>query len=159
MPARIGSQLRDSMSPRQSVDEGGVSTPCGAVSTRGIIVFVPRLTPYRIVGRRKSSATRGAVAVPQVIYAMKYLVLAVCLMSSVIRLSLGKLWINLSQVVKRTNTPLIPKKMASSTDHVFFGSWVQIPPSTINKLFQTFPMSNLRNTLPGYTQEMKPLGY
>ena len=45
----------------------------------------------------------------------------------VIRLSLGKLLVNLLQVVKRTNTPLIPKQRASSTDHGFFGSWVQIP--------------------------------
>ena len=34
---------------------------------------------------------------------------------SVIRLSLGKLLVNLLQVVKRTNTPLIPQQMASST--------------------------------------------
>ena len=36
-------------------------------------------------------------------------------------LSLGKLLVNLSQVVKRTNTPLIPWQMASSTDHGFLG--------------------------------------
>ena len=36
---------------------------------------------------------------------------------TVIRLSLGKLFVNLLQVVKRTNTPLIPWQMASSTDH------------------------------------------
>ena len=41
--------------------------------------------------------------------------------------------------------------MASSAGPCFFlGSWVRITPSTINshKLFQTFPMSNLKNTLP-----------
>ena len=36
------------------------------------------------------------------------------LRGSVIRLSLGKLLVNLLQVVKRTNTPLIPRQMASS---------------------------------------------
>ena len=48
---------------------------------------------------------------------------------SVVRLSLGKLrvLINQLQVVKRTNTPLIPQQMASSTDHGFFGSWVRPP--------------------------------
>ena len=37
------------------------------------------------------------------------------------RLSLGKLWVNLVRVVKRTNTPLLPEKMVSSTDHGFLG--------------------------------------
>ena len=46
---------------------------------------------------------------------------------SVIWLSLGKLLVNLLQVAKRTNTPLILEQMASSTDHGFFGSWVQLP--------------------------------
>ena len=41
--------------------------------------------------------------------------------SCVIRLSLDKLLVNLLQMVKRTNTPLIPSQMASSTDHVFLG--------------------------------------
>ena len=41
---------------------------------------------------------------------------------SVIRLSLGsKLLVNQLQVVKRTNTPLLPQQMASSTDHGFLG--------------------------------------
>ena len=39
----------------------------------------------------------------------------------VIRLSLGKLLVNLLQVVKRTNTPLKSLIMASSTDHGFLG--------------------------------------
>ena len=44
-------------------------------------------------------------------------------MDSVIRLSLGKLLVNLLQVVKRTinNTPPSPQQMESSTDH---GFWV-----------------------------------
>ena len=64
---------------------------------------------------------------------------------SVISLSVGKrLMVNLSQVVKRTTTLPIPQQMASSTAHgLVFGSWVQIPPSTIINLFQIFPMSNL----------------
>ena len=36
------------------------------------------------------------------------------LVDNVIRLSLGKLLINLSQVVKRTNTPLIPSHMRAA---------------------------------------------
>ena len=36
------------------------------------------------------------------------LLLRLLLLLIVIRLSLGKLWVNLLQVVKRTNTPLIP---------------------------------------------------
>ena len=38
-----------------------------------------------------------------------------------VKLSLGKLLVNLLQVVKRTNIPLIPQQMASSTDHGFWG--------------------------------------
>ena len=38
-----------------------------------------------------------------------------------LRLSLSKLLVNLSQVVKRTNTPLTPQQMASATDHGFLG--------------------------------------
>ena len=69
--------------------------------------------------------------------------------SAVIWLSLGKLLVNLLQVVKRTNTPLIPQQMASSAGHGFFGSWVQIPRPPY-KLFRTFRMSNLKNTLLVY---------
>ena len=68
---------------------------------------------------------------------------------SVIRLSLGELLVNLLQVVKRTNTPLDPNKWRRRQTMVFLGrgfkSHIQH-----NKLFlQTFPMSNLKNTLPG----------
>ena len=63
----------------------------------------------------------------------------------VVRLSSGELLVNLLQVVKRTNTPLVPQQMASSTDHVFWGRGFK---SHIhhNKLFQTLPTSNLKNT-------------
>ena len=71
------------------------------------------------------------------------------LLDNDIRHSSGKLLVNLFlQVVKRTNTPLIPQQMASSTYHGFLGRGFK---SNIhrNKLFHTFPMSNLKNTLPG----------
>ena len=57
----------------------------------------------------------------------------------VIRLSLGKLLVNLLQVARRANTPLISYQMASSTHHVFFGAWVQIPPSTVVNVFRLSP--------------------
>ena len=71
----------------------------------------------------------------------------------VIRFSLGKLLVNLlQQVVKRTNTPLIPQKMASSTEPCFCcgrGFESRHPPHIIN-FFRLSPcMSNLKNTLPG----------
>ena len=42
-----------------------------------------------------------------------------------------------------------------------FFFWVVGSHPTIHndKLFQTFPISNLKNTLPGYPQEMKPIGH
>ena len=46
---------------------------------------------------------------------------SVAMVACLIRLSLGKLLVNLLQVVKRTNNPLIPYQMASSTDHGFLG--------------------------------------
>ena len=60
--------------------------------------------------------------------------------SSVIRLSLGKLLVNLLKVVKRTITPLIPSQMASWTN-IFFWSWVQIPHTwyTITFFFRLSP--------------------
>ena len=36
---------------QRSASETGVSTPCGAVSTRGITVFVPRLSELKRYGR------------------------------------------------------------------------------------------------------------
>ena len=45
----------------------------------------------------------------------------------VIRLSLGKLLINILQVVKRTNAPLIPRQMASSAGHGLYRTWVRVP--------------------------------
>ena len=50
-------------------------------------------------------------------------------------LSLGKLLVNLLQVVKRTNSPLIPQQMASSTDHGFLGRGFK---SYIHLQVQTF---------------------
>ena len=57
----------------------------------------------------------------------------------VIRLSLGKLWVNLVQVVKRTNTPLI-----TLTNGVVDRPWVfwvvgSIPTIHNNKLFRFSP--------------------
>ena len=57
----------------------------------------------------------------------------------VISLSLGKLLVNLLQVSKRRNTALSSSQMASSTDHGFFGSWVQIALSTILYFFRLSP--------------------
>ena len=73
-----------------------------------------------------------------------------------VRLSLGKLLVNLFQVVKRIYTT------NSLTNGVVdrplvFGSWVRIPPSTIIYFFQTFPMSNLKWYPPRYPQEMNRL--
>ena len=49
---------------------------------------------------------------------------------SVITLSLGKLLVNLSQVIKRANTPLMPS-INGVVDRLWvLGSWVRIPPST-----------------------------
>ena len=71
----------------------------------------------------------------------------------VIRLSLGKLLVNNQlQVVKRTNTTLIPSQMASSTDHGFFGSWVRSPPSRIIN-FSGFPHVELEKYSPWYPRE------
>ena len=50
-------------------------------------------------------------------------------------------------MVKRTNAPLIPQQMASSKRPCFFGVVGSNPIIHNNKLFQTFPMSNLKNTL------------
>ena len=44
-----------------------------------------------------------------------------CHMTYVIRLSLGKLLVDLLHVVKRANTPRNPQQMSSSTDHGFLG--------------------------------------
>ena len=77
------------------------------------------------------------------------------LLQCVIRLSLGKslLLVNLLHMVKRTNTPL-----NSLTNGVVGRTcvlWVvgSSPHIHNNKLFQTFPMSNLKNTLPGMPRE------
>ena len=80
------------------------------------------------------------------------------LLHSVIRLSLGKLLVNLLQVVKRTNTPLntLTNGVVGRTMG-FFGSWVRSPPSTII-IFSDFPHVKLEKYSPGYTQEMKRLG-
>ena len=73
----------------------------------------------------------------------------------VVRLSLGKLLVNLLQVIKRTN---------SLTNGVVDRPrvlWVvgSSPTSAIINFFRFSPsMSNLKNTLPGYPQEMKRLG-
>ena len=76
----------------------------------------------------------------------------------VIRLSLGKLVVNLLQVVKRTNTPLIPSQMASSLQTM--GCWVvgSSPTSTIEETFSDYPHVELEKYSPRYTQEMKRLG-
>ena len=50
--------------------------------------------------------------------------------ASVIRLSLGKILVNLWQLVKRTNTPLIPQQNSVVDRPWVFGSWVRSPPST-----------------------------
>ena len=69
---------------------------------------------------------------------------------SVIRLSLGKPLVIILQGVKRTNTPLIPKQRNGVVDRPwFFGVVGSNPTSTMNKLFRAFPMSNLKNALPG----------
>ena len=55
-------------------------------------------------------------------------------------LSLGKLLVNLWQVVKRTNTLLSTlTNGVVSTDHGFFRSWVQTPPSTGINFFTLSP--------------------
>ena len=74
----------------------------------------------------------------------------------VIRLSLGKLVVNFLQVVKRTNTPLIYKKMAS-TDHGFLGRGFESHHSQ-QYFFSDFPHVELEKYYPWYPQEMKPLG-
>ena len=75
----------------------------------------------------------------------------------VIRLSLGKLLVDLLQVVKRTNTPPIPQQMASSTDHGFVGVMSSNPTIHNSKLLQTCPMSNLKNALPGIPKKRNRL--
>ena len=73
----------------------------------------------------------------------------------VVRLCLGKLLVNLLQVVKRTNTSLIPQQTASSTDSWFFWVVGSNPAIHNNKLFQTFPMWNLKiqNTVSGISRK------
>ena len=80
--------------------------------------------------------------------------------ATTIRLCVGKLLVNLWQVVKRTDTPLIPQQMASTAGP--WGFWVVGFNPTIHnkKLFQTFPSVKLeKHSSPWYPQEMKPLGY
>ena len=55
-----------------------------------------------------------------------------------IRLSFGKLLVNLLQVVKRTNTPLITLTNGVVGRPWVFGSWVRSPSSTIIN-FSDFP--------------------
>ena len=69
-------------------------------------------------------------------------------LASVIMLSLGKLLVNLLQVVKRTNTPLTLSKWRRRQTVGFWGRGFE-PHIHHNKLFQVFPMANLKNTLPG----------
>ena len=76
----------------------------------------------------------------------------------VIKLRLGKLLVNLLQVVKRTNTPLIPQQMASTAGPWFFRVVGSNTTSCIIKLFQAFSHVELEKCFPRYPQEMKPLG-
>ena len=79
-------------------------------------------------------------------------------MGIIIRLSLGKLLVNLPQVVKRTNTPLAPQQTGSLAGPLFF--WVVgLNPTIHHRLFQTFHNVELEKYSPRYPQEMKPLGY
>ena len=77
------------------------------------------------------------------------------LRTTVTRFSLGELLVSLLQVVKRTTMYYPTNTLTNGVvdrQTMFFlgGSWVQIPPSTIIiNFFRTFPMSNLKNTLPG----------
>ena len=80
----------------------------------------------------------------------------------VIRLSLGKsYWLTFC---KRSNG-LIPPPISLTNGVVgrtmfFSRSWVRIPPSTVVKLFfQTFPMSNSKNTLLGIPRKWNRFGY
>ena len=82
-------------------------------------------------------------------------------MSAVIRLSSGKLLVNLLQVVKRTinNTPLIIiNKWRRRQTMGFLGRGFK---SHIhhNKLFSDFAQVELDEYFPRYTQEVKRLGY
>ena len=72
--------------------------------------------------------------------------------SSVIRLSLGKLLVNLLQVVKRTNTPLISLTNGVVDRPWVCGSWVRSPHRMIhhNKLFQIFPWRTWKILSPVY---------
>ena len=56
-------------------------------------------------------------------------------------------------------SPLATPQMATSAYHVFFGSWVRIPPSTLwMNIFRFSPCRTWKHS-PRYTREMKPLGY
>ena len=64
---------------------------------------------------------------------------------------MGELLVNLLQVVKRTNTPLISLTNGVVDRPWVFGSWVRSPPSTILN-FSDFPHVELGKycgTLPG----------
>ena len=73
---------------------------------------------------------------------------AICLAQrSILRLSLGKLLVNHLQEVRRTNTPLIPNKCRRRKTMFFLRRGFE---SHIyhKKLFQNFPMSNLKYIFP-----------
>ena len=76
---------------------------------------------------------------------------------SVIRLSLDNLLVNLLQVVKRTNTPLIPLQMASSAGPRFFWGREFKSHHPQKYFFQTFPTSNLKSALPGVPRKWNRL--
>ena len=64
--------------------------------------------------------------------------------------SLGKLLVNLLEVVERTNTPTNNlNKWRRRQEHFFLDRWFESHIRHHTKLFQTLPMSNLKRTLPG----------
>ena len=71
---------------------------------------------------------------------------------------LGKLLVNLLQVVTRTNTPTNSLTNGVVGRPWVLGSWVRIPPSTIMS-FLDFPRVELEKHSARYPQEMIPPGY
>ena len=63
---RVGSPRAGFMIPSRSPDGGGISTPCGAISTRGVAVFAPVLLDLWIYGRIPDPGTDSTIPPPEI---------------------------------------------------------------------------------------------
>ena len=106
---------------------------------------------------RTCSCCYAALCMRDKTWAVKWHMQPIFLHACVIRLSLGKLWVNQLQVVKRTNTPL--KSLTNGVVGRTMGFWVvgSIPTIHNNKLFR-FSHVELEKYSSWYPQGMKRLG-